>query len=274
MYPGQGLGQPVGHGTGLERPLAGVPGHQALAPVGRLGDHHGTVADAGHPQQGVLDLADLDPEATDLDLVVATAEELQLALRLPAAVVPAPAEPLTRAVRIGHEHLAGALGVVDVAAADTDPGEDDHAGGAQRHRGPLLVDDVDVHVDDRAAERDPFAVRHPVHDLVDGVVRGLGQPVGVDQLDLGLGGEPALHELLLHEVAGGRHRMQVRQLAGVLLQVGQDDVEVRRHDLEHAGLAVDDRVDEPLDVQDHLLGDQEGPATDQERGDELPHRDV
>ena len=224
-----------------------------LAPVGALGDHHGAVADAGHPQQGVLDLADLDPEATDLDLVVPTAEELQLALGLPAAVVAAPAEPLARAVRIGHEHLAGALGVVDVAAADADPGEDDQAGGAKGHRCQVLVDDVDVHVADRAAEGDPFAVRHPVHDLVDGVVRGLGQPVGVDQLDPGLGGEPALHQLLLHEVAGGRHRMQVRQLARVLLQVGQDDVEVRRHDLEHAGPAVDDRVDEPLDVQDHLL---------------------
>ena len=52
-----------------------------LAPVGPLGDHHRAVADAGHPQQGVLDLADLDPEAGDLDLGVAAAEELQLAVR-------------------------------------------------------------------------------------------------------------------------------------------------------------------------------------------------
>ena len=68
-----------------------------LAPVGPLGDHHGAVADPGHPQQGVLDLADLDPEAADLDLGVAAAEELQLAVGQPAAVVAAPVEPLARA---------------------------------------------------------------------------------------------------------------------------------------------------------------------------------
>ena len=138
----------------------------------------------------------------------------------------------------------------------------------------MLVDDIHVHVVDRAAERDPFAVRRPVHDLVVGVVRGLGQPVGVDQLDPGLGGEPALGELLLQRLAGDRHAAQVGQLAGVLLQVGQHDLEVGRHDLEHGDPAVDDRVDEPLDVQDHLLLDQQRPAADQQRGDQLPQRDV
>ena len=183
---GQRLAQPVAQDVDLERRAAGVEGHQVLALVGPLGDHHGAVADAGHPQQGVLDLADLDPEATDLDLGVPAAEELQLAVRQPAAVVAAPVEPLARAVRIGHEGQPRALGVVDVAAADADPGEDDLAGGAERHRRQVLVDDVDVHVVDGRTERDPLAVRHPVHDLVVGVVRGLGQPVGVDQLDPGL----------------------------------------------------------------------------------------
>ena len=40
--------------------------------------------------------------------------------------------------------------------------------GAPRGTGDeVLVDDVDVHVADGAAEGDPFAVRRPVHDLVD-----------------------------------------------------------------------------------------------------------
>ena len=90
----------------------------------------------------------------------------------------------------------------------------------------------------------------------------------------GLGGEPALRELLLQRLAGDRHAAQVRQLAGVLLQVGQHDFKVGRHDLQHGDPAVDDRVDEPLDVQDHLLLDQQRPPADQQRGHQLPQRDV
>ena len=104
-----------------------------LALIGPLGDHHCAVADTRHPQEGVLDLANLDPEAVELDLGIAAAEELELAVGLPAAIVAAPVEPLTLAVRIGHEGQPGALGVVDVTAADTDSGEDDRAGGAERH---------------------------------------------------------------------------------------------------------------------------------------------
>jgi len=94
----------------------------------------------GHPQQGVLDLADLDPEAADLDLGIPAAEELQLALRQPAAVIPAPVKPLALPVRIGQERPPGALRVIDVAAPDTHPGEDDLTRGAQRHRRQVLID--------------------------------------------------------------------------------------------------------------------------------------
>jgi hypothetical protein len=81
-----------------------------FAPVGPLGDHHRTVADTGRPQQGVLDLTDLDPEARDLDLGISAAEELQLALGLPAAVVAAPVKSLALAVRIGQVGRLGTLG--------------------------------------------------------------------------------------------------------------------------------------------------------------------
>ncbi len=107
-----------------------------------------------------------------------------------------------------------------------------------------------------------------------GVVRGLGEPVRVDELDPGLGREPALRQLLLQGLPCCRHAPQVRQLTGVLLQVGHDDLEVGRHDLEGADPAFDDRVDEPLDVEDHLLLDEQGPPADQQRGHQLPQRDV
>ena len=272
--PGQRLAQPVPQGTGLDRPRPRVEGHQPLALAGPRGDHHRAVADARHPQQGVLDLADLDAEAADLDLAVPAAEELQLAVRPPAAVVAAQVEALALAVRVGHVALPGALGVVDVAAADADPGEGDQAGRAERNRPQVLVHHVDPHVADRAAERDPLAVRRHVHDLVVGVVRGLGQPVRVDQPDPGLGREPALGELSLQRLPGHRHVPQVRQLTGMLVQVGQHHLEVGRDHLQDVDPAVGDRVDEPRDVQDHLLLDDQRSPADQERGYQLPHRDV
>jgi len=85
-------------------------------------------------QQGVLDLADLDAEAADLDLGIPAAEELQLAAGLPAAVVPAQVKPLARVMGIGPVGQSGALGIVDVPATDADAGEGDHAGRAQRYR--------------------------------------------------------------------------------------------------------------------------------------------
>src|SRR5207247_11437479 len=132
----------------------------------------------------VLDLANLYPEATDLDLRIPAAEELQLSLGQPAAIVAAPVQPVALAVWIGHEGSSRALGIVDVPTADTYPREDELTRCAERHRRQVLVDDVDVHIVDRATERNPFSVGHPVHNLVVGVVRGFGKPVRIDQLDL------------------------------------------------------------------------------------------
>src|SRR3989449_7191796 len=131
---GQRLPQPVPQDLGVEWPLAGVEGHEVLAVVGPLGDHDCAVADTRHPQQCVLDLADFDPEATDLDLGIPAAEELQLALGQPAAIIAAPVQPLALAVRIGHERSPRALRVVDVPTADTYPGEDELTWCAERHR--------------------------------------------------------------------------------------------------------------------------------------------
>src|SRR5438445_10219542 len=104
-----------------------------LAAVGPVGDHDRALADAGHAQQCVLDLADLDSEAADLHLGIPSAEELQLAVGQPAAVITATVQSAARAVRVRHERLPRALWVVDVTAADTDPGEDELTWCAERH---------------------------------------------------------------------------------------------------------------------------------------------
>src|SRR5919198_228400 len=103
-----------------------------LALVGSLGHYHRCFADTLELEELVFDLADLDPETADLDLRVAPAEELQLALGQPAPEVAAPVQALTGAVRIWQEGPLRALGVVDVPAADTHSREDDLTGRAER----------------------------------------------------------------------------------------------------------------------------------------------
>src|SRR6266852_3139245 len=124
---GQRLTELVPQHVGIEWPRGGVEGHQVLAVAGLAGDHDCTLADAGQPQECVLNLADLYPEATDLDLSIPAAEKLQLALGQPAAIVTTPVQPPAFAVRIGQEGSSRALRIVDVPTADAYPGEDELA---------------------------------------------------------------------------------------------------------------------------------------------------
>src|SRR5438876_4455387 len=116
---GQRLTELVPQHVGIEWPLAGVEGHQLLAAVGPLGDDDCALADARQPQECVLDLANLYPEAADLDLSISAAEKLQLALGQPAAIVTAPVQPVALPVPSGQERSSGSPGLVDVPPAAT-----------------------------------------------------------------------------------------------------------------------------------------------------------
>src|SRR5262249_20191287 len=177
-------------------------------------------------------------------------------------------------IRIGYEDLPRPLRIVDVAAADTYPGKDDFPWLARRYRCEALVHDVYRHIVDRTTERDLFPVGHTVHNFVVGIVRGFGQTVRIDQFNRRLRTEPALHQLLLQRLARDRNKPQVRQLAGMLLQTGHEDFKVGRDDLQDIDPAVNDLVDETPGVEDHLLLDEQRASADQERGQQLPQRDV
>jgi hypothetical protein len=107
-----------------------------------------------------------------------------------------------------------------------------------------------------------------------GVVGGLGEAVGVHELDGGHQREPALGQLQLEGLAGDRAAVQVGQRLGVLLQVGQHDLEVGRHELGDVDPPVGDGVDEAGHVEDDVLRHDQRAAADQQRRDELPERDV
>ena len=127
---------------------------------------------------------------------ISSTEELQLAVRLPAAEVTAPVEPFALADWISHERQPSAVGIIDIPTADTDAGKDDLAQSTKRHRCQVLIDDINVDVVDSSAKRDPRLSWWSVHDLVVGVVRRFGQSIRVDEFDGRLGCKPALGELL------------------------------------------------------------------------------
>src|SRR6266496_4318647 len=224
-----------------------------LVLVGTLGHRHRAFAHTGQFQKLILDLADFNPEAADLDLRVAPPQELKLPVRQAAAIIAAPVQALTRAKRIWQERALRAFGVVNVPAAHTHPGEDDLTGRAQGHWLQLLVHDVDEHIVDGAAQRNAFSLRRAVHDLVVGVVRGLGEAVCVHELDAGLDREPALDQLLLEDLARGHDVREILELAWELAQIAHEDFEVGRHNLYDIDPCGDDVVDEALRVEDHLL---------------------
>ena len=93
--------------------------------------------DAGQRLQGSVDLAQLDPPAAELDLLVGAAGEQQPGAvetdQIPAAISPIPAE------RGQRGELLGILGRVQVAR-QTDPADDQLAGRAVGHRLAGLVD--------------------------------------------------------------------------------------------------------------------------------------
>ncbi len=271
---GEQVREPLPQVLGPHRTLARAEGGQLAAVPFRSGHHDRAVRDAGHPQQRVLHLADLDPEPPYLDLRVRAAEELQFSVGPPAAEVASAVEPLAGAVGVFQIGERGAFGVVDVAAPDAHPGEDDGAGRAERHRTQVLVDDVLVHVGDGPAERDPVGGGRPVHHLVVGVVGGLGQSVGVDQSHGGSAGEPPLDQLTAQRLAGDGDAPQVRQVPGDAFQRGQDDVEIGRHQLQDVDAFLGDPVQEPVHVEDGVLLDQQGPPACQQPGEQLPQRDV
>ena len=101
--------------TSAPRPLRHDVGDQPLVARAVLAGEHDRLRDAGVRAQRRLDLAELDPEAADLDLVVDAAEELERCRRAASG----PGRRCGRAARragaerIGDEPLGGQLGPVE-----------------------------------------------------------------------------------------------------------------------------------------------------------------
>src|SRR4051812_18811017 len=103
--------------------------------------------------------------------MVGAAEEVDRAVRQPAGEVAAPVEPRSglTAARIGYEALGGERRLAAIAARHLDAADVEVAGGIDWYRPQLAVEDVDLGVGDRTADRHraPRALRLavPVGDI-------------------------------------------------------------------------------------------------------------
>ena len=117
------------------------------------GDDRG-LGDAVMLTERGLDLAGLDAEAADLDLMVGTAEKMQRALGPPARTVAGAVHAAARrSERIGDETFGGQARAVEVAARQTAAGDIEFARHSDRHRLQAIVQDIDPRVPDRTPNR-------------------------------------------------------------------------------------------------------------------------
>ena len=157
---GQRGAQVVLERRGLERDrLRGRHvGHELLVAGGVLAHDGDAFAHTGGTPELGLDLAELDPVAADLHLVVDATEELELCRPVGQLTPPGQVAGQVHAVagdeRVLDEALGGQLGTGVVAAHDAVAADPELSGDTRGHRLTVAVEHVDLRVRDRGADRD------------------------------------------------------------------------------------------------------------------------
>ena len=139
-------------------------------------------------QQRRLDLAQLDPEAAHLHLVVGAAEELQLAVRPPAHQVAGAVHPRARPARTGRPRTARRSARAGPGSRGPDPRPPMYSspGTPSRHRPQPRVEHV-APACCRSAGRSARVAAHPTRatSMPGRERRGLGRAVDVEQASAG-----------------------------------------------------------------------------------------
>ena len=154
-----------------------------------------------------LNFAELDAEAAELDLVVDAPQELNIAVGQPARQVAGLVEAAW-SKGIGDELFGSQFGAVEVCACQTNAGDAEFPGHADRGRLAMLMQDVSLCVGDGASDRWGLLVVLPSTAIHDGGANGcFGWSVRIEKATIvrpacGQGGRAGF--------AGRDHRSQVR----------------------------------------------------------------
>jgi hypothetical protein len=223
-------------------------------------------------QQLRLDLAQLDAEAAQLDLVVVAAEEVQGAVRQVPAQVAGLVYPGVgfRCKRIRQEAFLGQCIPVQITARNTGTSDIQFGLYPLRHRFPVSVQQVDANIRHRPSD-DP-AIRH-LRFVKRGIDRGLGRSVSVD--------EPRLVTLMF-EPAPERHAAHLFAAHDHLAQAGRNTRQVflnqlfpvSRRQVDPGNLMFAAKRPEGRRAADPRDGAQDQSRTAAQRAENLLDRDV
>ena len=239
---------------------------------GAAGDDDG-VPNLRMPGQRGLDLAGLDAEAANLDLVVEPADELKGPVGPPAHEVARPIKTLLEGRRqaMHDEALGRELRAAAVAARQPVAGDPQLAVHADRHRAPPPIEHVDSRVGDGPADRHRVPEGRRARDRVTAREgRALGRAVAVDETERR---QRRSHE---PDVVRREHIAPGEKLA----ERSQTGDAVLDHPLEEPGRKPEGRhvpsLEEPAQLrrgQGPRRRDDEAPAVEQ-RAPDLERRDV
>ncbi len=167
--------------------------HQPLfVTPGLLQRHHHTLAHIRMRAQPCLDLAQLDTEAANLDLVIVAPQELDRAVGTPTPQIASAVHACAGVCgeRVGHEAFGGQIGSAEVAARHRRAGQMQFAARADRQR---LTGTIQ-HIRPGRGERTADTARCVDGDgLGGGDHDGFGRAVGIQQRRAG-----ALYPVLAH----------------------------------------------------------------------------
>ncbi|CAH0192217.1 hypothetical protein SRABI112_01676 [Pseudomonas mediterranea] len=200
--------------------------HQAL--VTRhvfTGQHHGLFHSLVSGKFG-FDLAQFDTEATDLHLVVVTAQVFDVAVRQVAAQVAGLVHPGVGrgAERVLEETLGGQVIAIEITTSNTGTTDVDFPWDTQWHRLLMFIQQIELGVGNRFADMGGKSV-FPGHRDPTRISRGFRRTIEVAQaFDRGLF-EQRLHQTALERFTGHVHRVHaLAQTTGL-----QQRLERRRH---------------------------------------------
>jgi hypothetical protein len=235
---------------------------------------HGRPAHGRVQQEDVFGLARFHPVAADLDLVVQTPQEGEVAVRQQFHPVPGQVRPALRMSGLGDELPGRQLRPAQVAAGHPGPADAQLAVLPRRHRPPVGAEDMGDGAGHRTADGHrrpaPVVLERGVQFEPAGVDRGLGRPVAVDDAAAGQGAQRGAHRLHVGAVTAGDEQAQSAQIVQDMLD-GQP--EQRCGQPEHGHLVHAYRVPDLVHTGLRLLGQDQGRPVEQGAPD-LQHRRV
>jgi hypothetical protein len=296
------VGRQIGHQPAVRSGGRGLRGRLAGGGLPRLQDrrfddgHHG-FAHRRMAGKDRLDLAELDAEAADLDLVVAAAQVVDGAVgqvaRQVAGAIEARSRFSGRREGVGHELLGREVGPSQVAARELHAADVELRGHADGHLPSLAVEQVDASIGHRPANgHQPPRARRITGPEGD-VDRRFGRAVQVVQWR-GKGGMEPLLEVPGEGFAAGDHpphaaqvRRRRRRGGGRELRlcggfrkrrlggaVGQEGAQHGRHEMQGGDAVGGDSLAQVGAVAVAAGAGHHQTRAGEQRPEQLPHRDV